>query len=162
MSKQNLSDVIEMIRIGAWAGIAGGLAEIAWIASYAAVTGTSTEPVARGIVASVFPFWTNAAWSAPLGLIIHMILAVALGVGLALVIRINRRRANRSLSDFGLVASVLAAVWAVNFFAALPHLNPSFVRLLPYSVTLVSKLLFAVSAALVLRADGLRVQRVRG
>lgn len=162
MSMPKSLHVLELIRIGVRAGIAGGLAEVAWIATYGAYTGATTGPIARGIVATVFPFWTKTVWSAPLGIVIHMILAVALGVGLALLTRVGWRGPSWGLSDFGLVTSVLAAVWAVNFFAALPHLNPSFVRLLPYSVTLVSKRLFAVSAAMVLRAQRLRVQRVLG
>jgi hypothetical protein len=38
-------------------------------------------------------------------------------------------------------------VWAVNFFVVLPQVNPAFVHLPPYGVTLISKLLFGLAAA---------------
>jgi hypothetical protein len=41
----------------------------------------------------------------------------------------------------------LAAVWAINFFIVLPVISPGFVHLLPYAITLASKLAFGVAAA---------------
>jgi hypothetical protein len=38
-------------------------------------------------------------------------------------------------------------VWAVNFFVVLPVINPQFVDLVPYAISLVSKVLFGVAAA---------------
>jgi hypothetical protein len=43
----------------------------------------------------------------------------------------------------------------VNFLLVLPYLNPHFVDLLPYSVTLASKLLFGLAAATVFRIERL-------
>ena len=60
-----------------------------------------------------------------------------------------------------MTAFILIAVWAVNFLVVLPHINPEFVHLLPYSVTLLSKLLFAVAATTVLQTRRLRLARVR-
>jgi hypothetical protein len=54
----------------------------------------------------------------------------------------------------------LVAVWAVNFFLALPRINPGFIALLPYSVTLISKLLFGLSAATVFYACRRRPVRI--
>jgi hypothetical protein len=62
-------------------------------------------------------------------------------------------------AEYSLVTLALATVWAVNFLVALPYLNPGFVNLLPYSVTLVSKLLFGVSAAMVFRIERMRLVR---
>jgi hypothetical protein len=42
---------------------------------------------------------------------------------------------------------VLACIWAVNFLLLLPVVNAAFVGLLPYSVSLGSKLLFGVAMA---------------
>jgi hypothetical protein len=42
-------------------------------------------------------------------------------------------------------------VWVLNFFLVLPWLNPAFVALLPYGVTLVSKLLFGLAMGLTLQ-----------
>ena len=47
-------------------------------------------------------------------------------------------------------SAVLAAIWVVNFLVVLPIVNAEFVSLLPYSVTLGSKLLFGVAMAMVL------------
>jgi hypothetical protein len=70
---------------------------------------------------------------------------------LVVAVQLPVRRGGAGFSQFGLVMLALLAVWAANFFIALPYLNPEFVRLLPYHVTLLSKLLFGLSAAIVLR-----------
>ena len=44
----------------------------------------------------------------------------------------------------------LAAVWVINYFIILPVVSPAFVRLLPFAVTLASKLAFGVAAAIAL------------
>ena len=149
------SHFVGLLRAGALAGIAGGVAEIAWIALYSASTGVPAEPVVRGIVVTLIPALATSSWSIALGLLIHLGLAFALGFGLAVVVRLFSRPGRAPYSAFGLVMGVLAAVWAVNFLVALPYLNPDFVRLLPYEVTLLSKLLFGLSAAIVLRAKAI-------
>ena len=47
--------------------------------------------------------------------------------------------------------AALAGVWAINFFVVLPIVSPAFVHMVPYAVSLTSKLLFGVAAAAVLR-----------
>ena len=42
---------------------------------------------------------------------------------------------------------VLACIWAINFLLLLPVVNAQFIALLPYSVSLGSKLLFGVAMA---------------
>jgi hypothetical protein len=162
MSSQRESRSVGTLQAGAAAGMAGGLAEIAWIIFYGSVTGTPTEPVARGVVMTLIPAWAASPWSAWLGILIHLTLAGALGLGLAVAVRQLARGRGAGYSQFGLVMLALAAVWAVNFFIALPYFNPEFVRLLPYGVTLLSKLLFGLSAAMVLQRDGRLKVPVRG
>jgi len=84
-------------------------------------------------------------------------LAVALGISLAFAIHFSLRKNDRIYAEYSLPILTLTTVWAVNFFLVLPYLNPRFVDLLPYSVTLVSKLLFGLSAAMVLRTEWKRV-----
>ena len=55
--------------------------------------------------------------------------------------------------------AALAAVWAINFFVILPVLSPAFVHLVPYSVSLMSKLLFGFAAAETLRRCALPQRR---
>ena len=65
------------------------------------------------------------------------------------LLRIAARHSNSGFVIGGAVF-LLALVWAVNFFIILPWLNPAFVTLMPYSVSLASKLLFGVTLGVVL------------
>lgn len=138
--------------VGSLAGLAGGVAEIGWITLYAAVSGIPVLPVARGIVESVIPGWAPASYAVALGILIHLGLAVALGNVLVFAMRLLGRRLHTAPAELVWVTGALAAVWAINFFVILPRLNPGFVILLPYGATMLSKLLFGVAAATVLRA----------
>lgn len=135
-------------RIGTLAGTAGGLAEIAWVWAYGALTGADPALVARGVSVAV------GAGAAPaplaLGIAIHMVLAIALGVALAFALRPAFARMTGAVGRYAVVVSVLALVWAVNFLIVLPLLSQAFVDLMPYAATLISKLLFGISAASVL------------
>jgi hypothetical protein len=61
-------------------------------------------------------------------------------------------RSPRNGPLFSFMLASLALVWAINFFVVLPIVNPGFAHLLPYAVTLASKLAFGVAAAAALRA----------
>jgi hypothetical protein len=140
-----------LVRRGVVAGAAGGIAEILWISVYAAVTGGNAAALARGITTAVGVSALFPATSAAFGIIIHMALAVALGIALAFAWRtLSTWRMERTcLSAFVLAA--LAGVWAVNFFIVLPLISPDFVPLVPYPVSLLSKLLFGLAAVTVLQ-----------
>ncbi|HTW72521.1 MAG TPA: hypothetical protein VME47_21765 [Acetobacteraceae bacterium] len=141
-----------IMRRGVAAGLAGGAAEILWVAVYGALTGTSVVQVARGVTAALLP-GLGSLWYAPaVGIALHMALAVALGIAVATALRAPLVRLVGPWSQSMLVMLVLGAVWSFNFLVLLPHLDPGFVTLLPMAVTLASKLLFGVSAAAVLRA----------
>jgi len=151
------------LRVGTLAGLAGGVAEIGWVSLYAAAAGTSAAPIARGVVEAVMPGWVTSSYAVALGLLIHLALAVALGNALALAIRLLWRRARTALEEFLWVTGALVAVWAINFFVVLPQLSPGFVSLLPYGITLVSKMLFGVAAAAILCGKrGYRTERAAG
>jgi hypothetical protein len=141
---------LETVRFGVIAGAAGGLAEIVWVTLYAGVTGGNAAVLARGVttaagLASLFPPLSTA-----LGIALHMTLAVSLGIALAFAWRGLSSR-SQAVSPFPLVLAALAGVWVVNFFVVLPIVSPGFVHLMPYSVSLISKMLFALAAAEVLR-----------
>lgn len=142
------------VQLGVIAGIAGACAEVAWVALYAALSGSDAVEVAREVASAVSG---GAVTSALAGFAVHMLLGAALGLALALAWRsLAPRLVVPGLFGFALV--VLAALWKVNFFVVLPAISPSFVHLLPYAVSLSSKLLFAAAAAAVLgstrRKDG--------
>lgn len=113
-------------RLVVLAGLAGGLAEIAWVAAWCGAHGADGWQVARAVTAALSPALGESPLAAPLGVLAHFGLSVLLA------------------------AAFVRGVWAVNFFLVLPALDPAFVRLLPYPVTLVSKLLFGAAMALVL------------
>ncbi|MFP5330342.1 MAG: hypothetical protein ACLGHC_09455 [Alphaproteobacteria bacterium] len=156
MGNSNYLQASDTLRVGVLGGFAGGLAEIAWIWTYGALTGAPLLPVARGIVESTAPQLAAAAWAPALGIVIHLGLAVLLGIGLAIAIRQLAPRFVGVYSEYGVALLVLLGVWSVNFLVVLPYLNPGFVDLLPYSVTLLSKLMFGLAAAATLRAYRLR------
>ncbi|MFY9692652.1 MAG: hypothetical protein WA776_06770 [Xanthobacteraceae bacterium] len=144
---------LAIIRTGVFAGAAGGLAEIAWVTLYAGVIGADPAVLARGVTTAAGVTALLPASPVALGIGVHMALAVMLGVVLSLgwqALSANRR----SLANpYPFMLAALAGVWAVNFFVVLPLISPDFVHLVPYAVSLTSKLLFGVATAEVVRND---------
>lgn len=122
------------------AGAAGGAAEIFWIAAAAPA---HAGDVAQAIAATFYPGLQAAGL---IGVAIHMLLSVVLGLVLA---KILLKVARGSLVTAAMAA--LAAVWVLNFLVVLPLVNPAFVTLLPFAVTLASKLLFGAAFGWTLR-----------
>jgi len=139
------------VQRGVVAGLAGGAAEIAWVAGYSALTATPAAPVARGVTTALFPGLGTLPAAPAIGIALHMLLAVGLGIAVATALRTPLLRMIGGWSQSLLVVVVLGAVWSFNFLVLLPNLDPAFLTLLPVGVTLASKLLFGVSAAAVLR-----------
>jgi hypothetical protein len=128
-----------------FAGLCGGLAEIAWIAVYSSATSTNGIEVARQVTASLSPIAADWATAPALGVVIHMVLALALaGALVPFLLRCATPRPGPCTIIAGATV-LLVIVWAVNFFLVLPALNPAFVTLLPYGVTLFSKVLFGIT-----------------
>jgi hypothetical protein len=141
---------IETVRQGVIAGAAGGLAEMAWVTLYGGATGANPAALARGVttaarVSALFP-----AAPVALGATLHMTLAVALGIALAFVWR-TLSAYRLVVSPFPFMVAALVGIWAVNFFVVLPIVSPAFIHLVPYSVSLMSKVLFGLAAAGVFR-----------
>lgn len=133
-----------------FAGLAGGLAEVAWVSLYGFVERASTFEVAREITATVIPAASHLAVAPALGILIHFTLSLLLATVFGVAIWAPRAR---RFGRIGIMASsviALAAVWAINFFLVLPAWNPAFVTLLPLGVTLASKALFGISMGMVL------------
>ncbi len=134
--------------LGLGAGLAGGLAEVGWIWLYSGLSGDDPAAIAAAVTATFFPLTGPVAVLS--GLVIHMVLAAALGAALAIGLRgLGPRLASRG-GDLWAVTLALALVWGVNFFILLPILNPGFVHIVPLPVSLISKLSFGLAAALVL------------
>ncbi|TMJ01143.1 MAG: hypothetical protein E6G97_17505 [Alphaproteobacteria bacterium] len=144
----------QLLTIGVLAGLAGGVAEVAWISLYAAVSGTDAAAVARGITDTV-----GLAGSSPAaaGLAIHMAIAATLGMLVAAGLAPLRLDGARL---YGALTWVLAVVWAVNFMIVLPLINPAFVEIVPLGVSFVSKVVFGLATAMCLQFTG-RAARAR-
>ena len=154
MTKSQRTAVVRTVKYGVLVGVAGGIAEIIWIAFYGALANGDAAAVARAVAATVRPILPEAALAGePVasGILVHMALAVGMGVALVFAWRSLAGRWPRRVNEYAFMAGALAIVWAMNFFVVLPLANPDFVQLVPYSASLASKLLFGVAAAVILR-----------
>lgn len=124
-------------------GLAGGLAEIVVVLLYAALTGADAASIARHVASAAGLDGAPAA----IGVTVHMGLAAALGICLSAALRTPSGRSIRGWKIVPFMAGSLAIVWAINFFIVLPVVSPDFVHLMPFAVTLASKLAFGLAAA---------------
>lgn len=147
-----------IVSAGLLAGFAGGAAEVIWIAIYRQLEGIGSADVARGITETVFPSLSAASYSITLGLVIHMVLAIAVGIAAAYAVAKAFPRLVGTWAEFAMIVGLLVAIWVMNFFVILPIINPAFVTLVPYGVSLVSKTLFGITAALVFRSAAHRAE----
>jgi hypothetical protein len=161
LTDKRFKTLLETTRHGVVAGVAGGLAEIAWVTLYAGATGADPSALARAVttaagVSALFP-----AAPVAVGVSVHMALAVTLGIALSFGWRaLSSHRADIA-SPFPFTLAALVGVWAVNFFVVLPGLSPAFVHLVPYSVSLVSKVLFGFAAAEAFRRQDVAAVKAR-
>lgn len=133
------------------AGLSGALAEVAWTASYCALTPLRGADVLREIAASMFPSIASSDVAPAVGLTLHFALGIAVSYGFCVLVWPYVRRKGSS-ATFAAALLALLLIWAGNFFLLLPAVNPRFVELLPYGVTLISKALFAVAMTAALNA----------
>jgi len=142
---------LEVLRQGIIAGTAGGLAEIAWVTFYATITGGDAGVLARGVTSAAGVTALLPASPVALGVVVHMTLAAMLGIALAGLWSVLRDKRPGLTNPYPFMLAALAGVWAVNFFVVLPIVSPAFVDMVPYAVSLTSKLLFGLSAAQAIR-----------
>ena len=150
------------LRAGALAGLAGGAAEVIWVWLYASLSAAEAASVASGVTGTVWPVLATSSAAVPLGIVIHMALAIVLGIAVAVLVPSVLPRSRPAVLEPLAVVGVLIAVWAINFLVILPIVNPAFTDLLPYGATLTSKVLFGLATASVLRANrggGLAIAR---
>ncbi len=146
----------DTIKYGILAGAVGGGAEIVWISVMAVLTNISAISVARGVTVSVGIGTLPLTQVLVVGIAIHMALAIALGITVAVGFYTLAGCSFRGVHPYLIVPTALVGVWAFNFLVLLPLINPSFVHLMPYPISLLSKLLFGLGAAEVLRRSAHR------
>ncbi|MBI4273270.1 MAG: hypothetical protein HY659_01030 [Rhizobiales bacterium] len=155
------AELIAVARRGVAAGAAGGMAEIIWISTYAAATDASAANLARGVTTAAGVGALLPAAPVALGIVIHMALAVALGIALVFAWRTLSTFWPVAAGPYAFALAALTGVWITNFFIILPPISPDFVHLVPYPVSLTSKLLFGLAAATVLRHRACRTITAR-
>ncbi len=124
--------------------------EIGWISIYSYISSISAPNVARQISATILPYTADLYYAPMLGIFIHLVLSLILAMFFYVIIL---KHTVRRYGTLGVILSslmTLGMVWAINFLIVLPILNPSFISLMPYIVTLISKLLFGAAMGWVL------------
>ena len=149
-STMNRSISAGIVGRGIAAGAAGGIAEIIWIFVYASATGADAASLARGVTTATGVNLLLQGSPAAFGVTIHMVLAVILGIVLALSWTALSRHWPKQLNPYVVMPIALTGVWAINFLIVLPLVDPNFVQIVPYPISLTSKLLFGVAAAVAL------------
>ena len=137
----------DFLRTALLIGLVGGLAEIPVVWLYSALTGGDAAMVARHVASAV---GLDGA-SATAGVAVHMGLAAALGIVLTAMVQGLAPLLDRDGAIWAFMMGGLAAVWAINYFIVLPIVSPDFVHLLPFAITLASKLAFGIAAAAALQ-----------
>ena len=153
--------VLETTRHGVVAGVAGGLAEIAWVTLYAAATSADPATVASGVTTAAGLSALFPAAPVAVGVTVHMALAVTLGIALSFGWRALSSHRLDAVGPFPFMLAALVGVWAINFFAVLPIISPAFIHLAPYPVSLMSKVLYGLAAAEALRIQDTLALKVR-
>jgi hypothetical protein len=140
---------VNWIAAGTAIGLVGGLAEVLVVGTYSRVAGVDAAAVAGAIATAV----RVDPGSAIAGLVVHMALSAALGVALLAAAKGSGvlRAASTPLA-YAWALLALGAIWSLNFLVVLPVISPGFVHLLPYPVTLASKLMFAAAAMATFRS----------
>ena len=132
------------------AGLAGGTAEIVWVSLFCLAVPLQSSLVAVEITRSFLP-GAEGYFAVVAGLTIHFVLAVLIAAIFAkTLLRVLGNKTDMP-TMLSMSAAALFAIWAINFFVLLPVINPVFVTLMPYSVTLISKLGFGFTMGWVLK-----------
>lgn len=132
------------------AGLCGGMAEVVWVQIFALHSAYSGMEVARQVTASLLPGVADEAFAPALGVAIHFALSLLVALAYAALIWLPFMRHRGPAASVAVAAGVLALIWVVNFLLILPIVNAEFVSLLPYLVSLGSKILFGLAMAGVL------------
>lgn len=119
------------------AGVAGGIAEIAWMYIYSINNQLTLKDIANEISATLNIHTSNYL----IGLCIHMTLSALIGIGYGKLIFQRMSKHNISLVALGAMLLVFS-IWLVNFKVILPMVNIQMKNIVPEYISLISKMLF--------------------
>lgn len=153
----------DIFKVGTLMGFVGAMAEVGYMSLYSVFAGGSAKEVLSSVT---YTFLSSdiawGFWGVPLGLAIHMVLGMFMGVvvySLYLLVskRVNvfKKEGDSAISHkftyimcYSLTA--LFAVWAINFYMVLPVINSHFLQIVPPLLALPSKLSFGLFMGLML------------
>ncbi len=125
-------------------GLFGGLAEVLWIYLYCLQSDVSLQQISNEIVLAVHLASTNQYQ----GLLIHFALSIIIGIAYGKIVL--RRIDTNNLGLMLIVSTIIfACIWMCAFKIILPHLNMDMVTIVPYYISLPSKILFGACMTLV-------------
>lgn len=134
------------------AGIAGGTVEVLWVMIYCLGSPLQASFVAEEVTRSFLPQMAGVT-AVIAGLCIHYVLAVLIaGMAAAVYLRVFAGDIDEP-AIFVTSIAALVVIWAANFFVVLPRVNPAFVTLMPYTVTLISKIGFGIAMSWIFAAN---------
>ena len=134
------------------AGIAGGTVEIIWGMLYCFGSTLQASLVSEEVARSFLPGMAGLA-AVIAGVAIHYVLALLIaGIAGIAYLRIFAGDIDEP-ATFATSITALVFVWALNFFVILPVVNPVFVTLMPFTVTLISKVGFGIAMGWVFATD---------
>jgi hypothetical protein len=134
------------------AGIAGGTVEVLWVMIYCFGSPLQASLVAEEVTRSFLPQMAGIA-AVIAGLCIHYALAMLIaGIAAAVYLRVFAGDIDEQ-AIFVTSIAALVVIWVANFFVVLPRVNPAFVTLMPYTVTLISKIGFGIAMSWIFAAD---------
>jgi hypothetical protein len=120
--------------------------------AWSAVMPLQATTVAREVIRTVFPAMAETSMAAEIGLIIHLVISLVLGVVFVWALGKHLARLYGSVGILAGSVTLLALILTINFLVVLPALNPVFVTLMPFAVTLGLKTLFGLAMTAVLIA----------
>lgn len=127
------------------AGLAGGMAEAIFIAGYSQLMPVELAHIAREITASFSRSLADGTSSQILGLAIHFLLSLLIGAGFYVTFSFWSAWRMAPSFRFAISLSVLLVIWYLNFYFLLPNVNPTFVTILPLTITFTSKVVFGLA-----------------
>jgi hypothetical protein len=124
------------------AGIVGGAIETVWLWFLSQIMPLDLHEVARQTTLSLYVFSGKGTWLVPLGIAIHAAISIAVGMAFAYVVNKSPATMHKLVMIPVLSIGFLLFIWLMNFAFILPVLNPTFLTLIPFTATLMSKILF--------------------
>ncbi|MEX2615205.1 MAG: hypothetical protein WD767_03825 [Alphaproteobacteria bacterium] len=143
-------------RYKAW--VSGSLAvllicnvEMIWVTIYHSVSGGDAAAIARGVTKALFIVRLPAELAFPLGVAAETGLAILFGSTVYYAVSLLPRRTVSTVSRSVIAVALLVFIWIMNFYIALPLINPAVDATIPHALSLTFYAFFGSVAVLAIR-----------